>query len=144
MMGDEPDALSTVTAGAAQGGAADRMFEASSPTDSGAAGNTPDVLGFWTRQLASGALCLSALSVPYPIFEDAGAATTAARGGDVADASAGREGRGVSPAGIADEDLLDWDARIAVPPPREKGAIRARLVYKGRAKPAPVADDDWE
>ncbi len=143
-MGNEPDALSTATASAAEGGAVDRALGTPSPANSGTAGSTPERLGPWWKQLASGALRLSAFSMPQSIFSDAGAAITAAREVDMSDGSTVQEGHDVSPAAIVDEDLLDWDARIAVPPPRRRGTIRVRLVYKGRAKPPPIADVDQE
>ena len=34
-----------------------------------------------------------------------------------------------------EEDILDWDAAIVIPPPRPSGTIRVRLIYKGRSKP---------
>lgn len=41
-----------------------------------------------------------------------------------------------------DENVLDWDARIEIPPPRRSGTIRVKLEYKGRSKPIPI-DDPW-
>ena len=45
--------------------------------------------------------------------------------------------------GYDEEDLLNWDVAITPPPPRRSGAIRVRLVYKGRSKPFPV-ENFWE
>ena len=42
-----------------------------------------------------------------------------------------------------EEDLLNWDAAIVTPPPRQSGTIRVKLIYKGRSKPIPV-EDPWE
>ena len=42
-----------------------------------------------------------------------------------------------------EEDILDWDAAIVIPPPRPSGTIRVRLIYKGRSKPIPV-ENPWE
>ena len=42
-----------------------------------------------------------------------------------------------------EEDILDWDAAIITPPPRQSGTIRVRLIYKGRSKPMPV-ENFWE
>ena len=43
-----------------------------------------------------------------------------------------------------DGEVLDWDAYVPPPPPKRKGTIQVRLVYKGRAKPMPVPDPDEE
>ena len=37
-----------------------------------------------------------------------------------------------------EEDILNWDAAIVTPPPRQSGTIRVKLKYKGRSKPIPV------
>ncbi len=42
-----------------------------------------------------------------------------------------------------EEDILDWDAAITMPPPRRSGTIRVKLIYKGRSKPIPV-ENPWE
>lgn len=42
-----------------------------------------------------------------------------------------------------EEDILNWDAVIPTPPPRQSGTIRVKLIYKGRSKPIPV-EDPWE
>lgn len=42
-----------------------------------------------------------------------------------------------------DEDILNWDADIVPPPPRQSGKIRVKLIYKERRKPSPF-DDYWE
>ena len=42
-----------------------------------------------------------------------------------------------------EEDILDWDAALVKPPPRQSGTIRVKLIYKGRRKPMPV-EDPWE
>ena len=43
----------------------------------------------------------------------------------------------------SEEDILNWDAAIVTPPPRQSGTIRVRLIYKGRRKPIPV-ENPWE
>ena len=42
-----------------------------------------------------------------------------------------------------EEEILNVDAVIDIPPPRESGTIRVRLIYKGRSKPMPV-ENPWE
>ena len=42
-----------------------------------------------------------------------------------------------------EEDILNVDAVIVPPPPRQSGTIRVRLKYIGRSKPIPV-EDPWE
>ncbi len=42
-----------------------------------------------------------------------------------------------------EEDILNLDAVIVTPPPRESGTIRVKLIYKGRRKPLPV-ENPWE
>ena len=42
-----------------------------------------------------------------------------------------------------EEDILNWDAAIVTPPPRQSGTIRVKLKYKGRSKPIPV-ENFWE
>ena len=42
-----------------------------------------------------------------------------------------------------EEDILNWDAAIVTPPPRQSGTIRVKLKYKGRSKPFPV-ENFWE
>ncbi len=42
-----------------------------------------------------------------------------------------------------EEDILNVDAVIVTPPPRQSGTIRVRLKYIGRSKPIPV-QDPWE
>ena len=42
-----------------------------------------------------------------------------------------------------EEDILNVDAVIATPPPRQSGTIRVKLKYMGRSKPMPV-EDPWE
>lgn len=42
-----------------------------------------------------------------------------------------------------EEDILNVDAVIATPPPRQSGTIRVKLKYMGRSKPIP-AEDPWE
>ena len=39
-----------------------------------------------------------------------------------------------------EEDILNADAVIVTPPPRQSGTIRVKLKYKGRSKPIPVDD----
>ena len=43
----------------------------------------------------------------------------------------------------SEEDILNVDAVIDIPPPRESGTIRVKLIYKGRSKPLPV-ENFWE
>ena len=43
-----------------------------------------------------------------------------------------------------EDDLLDWDAHIATPPPRKSGTIRVKLKYVGRSKPMPLILDDCD
>lgn len=42
-----------------------------------------------------------------------------------------------------EEDILNLDAAIITPPPRESGAIRVKLTYVEPSKPIPV-EDPWE
>ena len=42
-----------------------------------------------------------------------------------------------------EEDILNLDAVIVTPPPRQSGTIRVKLIYKGRSKPIPI-EDPWE
>lgn len=42
-----------------------------------------------------------------------------------------------------EEDILNVDAVIATPPPRQSGTIRVKLIYKGHSKPIPV-ENFWE
>ena len=42
-----------------------------------------------------------------------------------------------------EEDILNWDAAIITPPPRQSGTIRVKLTCKGRSKPFPV-ESPWE
>ena len=42
-----------------------------------------------------------------------------------------------------EEDILNLDAVIITPPPREFGTIRVKLIYEEPSKPIPV-DDPWE
>ena len=42
-----------------------------------------------------------------------------------------------------EEDILNLDAVIVTPPPRQSGTIRVKLKYKGRSKPIPV-ENFWE
>ena len=42
-----------------------------------------------------------------------------------------------------EEDILNVDAVIVTPPPRQSGTIRVKLKYMGRSKPIP-AEDPWE
>ena len=43
----------------------------------------------------------------------------------------------------SEEDILNWDVAIQVPPPRPSGTIRVKLKYKGRSKPTPI-ENPWE
>lgn len=43
----------------------------------------------------------------------------------------------------SEEDILNWEVTIEVPPPRPSGTIRAKLKYKGRSKPIPIKNP-WE
>jgi phenylalanine-4-hydroxylase len=47
---------------------------------------------------------------------------------------------GGGPPAVAEDELLDWDAHIPVPPPRPGGTIRARLRGNGRSSPLPIDD----
>ena len=42
-----------------------------------------------------------------------------------------------------EEDILNLDAVIITPPPRESGTIRVKLTYEEPSKPIPV-EDSWE
>lgn len=42
-----------------------------------------------------------------------------------------------------EEDILNLDAVIVTPPPRQSGTIRVKLVYEEPSKPIPV-EDPWE
>ncbi len=42
-----------------------------------------------------------------------------------------------------EEDILNLDAVIITPPPRESGTIRVKLTYEEPSKPIPV-EDPWE
>ena len=41
-----------------------------------------------------------------------------------------------------EEDLLNLDAVVVTPPPRQSGTIRVKLKYVGRSKPIPL-EDPW-
>ena len=43
----------------------------------------------------------------------------------------------------SEEDILNWEVTIRVPPPRPSGTIRVKLKYKGRSKPIPM-ENPWE
>ena len=43
----------------------------------------------------------------------------------------------------SEEDILNWEVAIEVPPSRPSGTIRAKLKYKGRSKPIPI-ENPWE
>ncbi len=43
-----------------------------------------------------------------------------------------------------EEDILNVDAVIVTPPPRQSGTIRVKLIYKGRSKPMPVENPGEE
>ena len=43
----------------------------------------------------------------------------------------------------SEEDILNWDVAIQVPPPRPSGTIQVKLKYKGRSKPIPI-ENPWE
>lgn len=43
----------------------------------------------------------------------------------------------------SEEDILNWDVAIQVPPPRPSGKIRVKLKYKGRSEPIPI-ENPWE
>jgi hypothetical protein len=45
--------------------------------------------------------------------------------------------------GSTDEELLDWDVAVEVPPQRPCGRIKVSLEYAGRSKPI-EADESWE
>lgn len=42
-----------------------------------------------------------------------------------------------------DEDILNLDAVIVTPPPRQSGTIRVKLIYEEPSKPIPV-ENPWE
>lgn len=42
-----------------------------------------------------------------------------------------------------DEEILNIDAVIDIPPPRESGTIRVKLIYEEPSKPMPV-ENPWE
>lgn len=42
-----------------------------------------------------------------------------------------------------EEDILNVDAVIDTPPPRESGTIRVKLIYEEPSKPMPV-ENPWE
>lgn len=41
------------------------------------------------------------------------------------------------------EDILNWDAIIATPPPQQSSTIRVKLIYEEPSKPMPV-ENPWE
>ena len=43
----------------------------------------------------------------------------------------------------SEEDILNLDAIVATPPPRESGTIRVKLIYEEPSKPIPV-EDTWK
>lgn len=43
----------------------------------------------------------------------------------------------------SEEDILNWEVAIEVPPPRPSGTIRVKLKYKGKSKPIPI-ENPWE
>ena len=43
-----------------------------------------------------------------------------------------------------EEDILNLDAVIITPPPRESGTIRVKLTYEEPSKPIPVEDPSEE
>lgn len=42
-----------------------------------------------------------------------------------------------------EEDILNWDAAIITPPPRQSGTIRVKLIYEEPSKPLPI-EDFWK
>ena len=42
-----------------------------------------------------------------------------------------------------EEDILNWDAAIITPSPRQSGTIRVKLVYEEPSKPIPV-ENPWK
>ncbi len=42
-----------------------------------------------------------------------------------------------------EEEILNVDAVIDIPPPRESGTIRVKLIYEEPSKPMPV-ENPWE
>ena len=42
-----------------------------------------------------------------------------------------------------EEDILNLDAVIVTPPPRQSGTIRVKLIYEEPSKPIPV-ENPWE
>lgn len=43
----------------------------------------------------------------------------------------------------AEEDILNLDAVVYTPPPRQSGTIRVKLIYEEPSKPMPV-ENPWE
>lgn len=41
-----------------------------------------------------------------------------------------------------EEGILNWDADIVTPPPRQSGTLRVKLIYEEPSKPIPV-EDPW-
>ena len=41
-----------------------------------------------------------------------------------------------------EEDILNWDAVIVTPPPRESGTIWVKLIYEEPSEPMPV-ENPW-
>jgi hypothetical protein len=48
--------------------------------------------------------------------------------------------RALLPSAVDQNEVLNWDAAIEVPPSRPSGTIAVTLKYAGRAKPTPVDD----
>jgi hypothetical protein len=44
------------------------------------------------------------------------------------------------PTPVDEDEILDWDAHVEVPPPRRSGTVRVLLKYAGRGRPLPVDD----
>ncbi len=42
-----------------------------------------------------------------------------------------------------EEDILNLDALIVIPPPLQSGTLRVQLIYEEPTKPLPV-EDPWE
>lgn len=56
----------------------------------------------------------------------------------------GKKGSNTQEIVAGNEDTLDWEACLPVAPQRRAGMVQVKLQYKGRAKPAPVADPNDE
>lgn len=48
------------------------------------------------------------------------------------------------PLPIDTDEKLNWDVVLDPPPPRRKGSISVRLVYRGRSRPLPIVDPNCD